>query len=253
MKNVVFMGFSGVQLEIARKFRTFHRHDHLYHVHAGTDGLQGHPDAIVLNCSDDMAIPRVDQILHQTRLPVLGIGAQRTHNCSEFVKGPYTPMTAQKLAEVLERPAEQQVVARPTGVSSETRSNSSISVLVVDDSVSVRNTMLARLASLGHSVDIATHGMEALSKIEKKQYALVFMDVMMPGIDGFETCKRIKKSAAAGGCSVYMLTSKDGMFDKVRGALSGCDGYLVKPLEPDKLLEVLKKHLTSSTPVPQPA
>ena len=115
-------------------------------------------------------------------------------------------------------------------------------MLVVDDSDIVQRTMVRKITEHGQRVDVAANGPDALAMLQGHRYKLVFLDVLMPGMDGFEVCKRIKKSAEYKSTAVYMLSSKDGMFDKVRGTMAGCNGYLVKPLEARKLREVLDKH-----------
>jgi DNA-binding response OmpR family regulator len=114
-------------------------------------------------------------------------------------------------------------------------------VLVVDDSDIVRRTMLRKINDYGHTTDLAANGEEAMALLLNNKYRVIFLDVMMPGLDGLEICKRIKRSAEYKGTAVYMLTSKDGMFDRVRATMAGCDGYLVKPLESKKLRDVLEK------------
>ncbi len=112
-------------------------------------------------------------------------------------------------------------------------------VLVVDDSFPVRKFMehkLPELTSEPLDVEFAQTGEEALQKIENAAYDLVFLDVVMPGVDGYKVCKRIKSQQSA---YVVMLTSKKSPFDKVRGAMSGCNAYVTKPPEDQRLREVL--------------
>lgn len=114
-------------------------------------------------------------------------------------------------------------------------------ILVVDDSDVALRFMLARLRRLGFEVSLANSGDEALRMLEQRQYAFVFLDVMMAGLDGFQTCKRIKQKEHTTGepPRVIMLTSKGGPIDKLRGTLAGCDGYLVKPLDELRLVKLL--------------
>lgn len=114
-------------------------------------------------------------------------------------------------------------------------------ILVVDDSDVALRFMQARLRRLGFEVSLANSGDEALRMLEQRQYAFVFLDVMMAGLDGFQTCKRIKQKEHAAGepPRVIMLTSKGGPIDKLRGTLAGCDGYLVKPLDELRLVKLL--------------
>jgi two-component system, cell cycle response regulator len=120
-------------------------------------------------------------------------------------------------------------------------------VLVVDDNASVRMFMKAKLAPFHFEVDFAETGEEAVGLTGQREYACVFLDVVLPGIDGYQVCKLIKANKhAIKKTAVVMLTSRSSPFDKLRGSLAGCDEYLTKPLDEDRLLEVIAKFLPSS-------
>ncbi|MBX3585949.1 MAG: response regulator [Ramlibacter sp.] len=120
-------------------------------------------------------------------------------------------------------------------------------VLVVDDNATVRAFMQAKLAPFGFEVDIAETGEEAIGLSGTQEYACVFLDVVLPGIDGYQVCKLIKSNKQAiKKTAVVMLTSRSSPFDKLRGSLAGCDEYLTKPLDEDRLLEVIAKFLPNS-------
>jgi len=120
-------------------------------------------------------------------------------------------------------------------------------VLVVDDNATVRMFMQAKLAPYGFEVDIAETGEEAIGLSASQEYACVFLDVVLPGIDGYQVCKLIKSNKQAiKKTAVVMLTSRSSPFDKLRGSLAGCDEYLTKPLDEDRLLEVIAKFLPGS-------
>ena len=116
-------------------------------------------------------------------------------------------------------------------------------VLVVDDNQTVREFMKSKLAAFRFNVDYAESGEQAIGFTGQKSYACVFLDVVMPGIDGYQVCKLIKSNRAAQKTTVIMLTSKDSPFDKIRGSMSGCDAYLTKPVDEEKLLETIAKFL----------
>jgi twitching motility two-component system response regulator PilG len=120
------------------------------------------------------------------------------------------------------------------------------SVLVVDDSATVRAFMRIKLASFQFDVDFAETGELAIEKANAKNYACIFLDIMMPGIDGYEVCKRLKSKAETKKTAVVMLTSKSSMIDKFRGTWSGCDAYLSKPVGEDELLATIAKFLPSA-------
>jgi two-component system cell cycle response regulator len=120
-------------------------------------------------------------------------------------------------------------------------------VLVVDDNASVRMFMKAKLAPFHFEVDFAETGEEAVGLTGTREYACVFLDVVLPGIDGYQVCKLVKANRQAiKKTAVVMLTSRSSPFDKLRGSLAGCDEYLTKPLDEDRLLEVIAKFLPSS-------
>lgn len=120
-------------------------------------------------------------------------------------------------------------------------------VLVVDDNATVRAFMQAKLAPFKFEVDFAENGEEAVGLTGTREYACVFLDVVMPGIDGYQVCKLIKgNKKAIKKTAVVMLTSRSSPFDKLRGSLAGCDEYLTKPLDEDRLLAVIAKFLPSS-------
>jgi two-component system, cell cycle response regulator len=126
----------------------------------------------------------------------------------------------------------------------ETRTNES--VLVVDDSATVRAFMRSRLAPFRFDVDYAENGEMAIDMAQSKNYTCIFLDILMPGMDGYQVCKRIKSSPATKGTAVVMLSSKSSAFDKFRGTWAGCDAYLGKPVAEDELLATIARFLPSA-------
>ena len=115
-------------------------------------------------------------------------------------------------------------------------------ILVVDDSAAVRKLMEVKLRLRGSDVDFAEDGETALSMARRCPYDLIFLDVMLPGIDGYDVCKRLKKEVRVS-CPVVMLTGRTSRIDRLRGTLASCDGYLTKPLSNDDLEATLNKFL----------
>jgi twitching motility two-component system response regulator PilG len=115
-------------------------------------------------------------------------------------------------------------------------------ILVVDDSATIRRSAETMLANEGCEVITAENGFEALSKITRYQPNLIFVDIMMPRLDGYQTCAIIKNNAEFKDTPVVMLTSKDGLFDKARGRVVGSDQYLTKPFTREELLGAVKQH-----------
>lgn len=125
------------------------------------------------------------------------------------------------------------------------------SVLVVDDSPTVRAFMRTRLAPFRLDVDYAENGEMAIEMTQAKNYTCIFLDVLMPGIDGYQVCKRIKSNPATKSTAVVMLSSKSSPFDKFRGNWGGCDAYLGKPASANELLTTIARFLPSARKVAQ--
>lgn len=118
-------------------------------------------------------------------------------------------------------------------------------ILVVDDSATIRRSAETMLAKDGCEVITAENGFEALSKITRHKPDLIFVDIMMPRLDGYQTCAIIKNNAEFRETPVVMLTSKDGLFDMARGRVVGSDQYLTKPFTREELLGAVKQHAAS--------
>jgi len=116
-------------------------------------------------------------------------------------------------------------------------------VLVIDDSKTIRRTAESLLAKAGCEVRTAEDGFEALGKIMEFQPDLVFVDIMMPRLDGYHTCALIKGNSTLQHTPVIMLSSKDGLFDRAKGRLVGAELYLSKPFTGEELLEAVRRHL----------
>jgi len=115
-------------------------------------------------------------------------------------------------------------------------------ILLVDDSATIRRSAETMLAAEGYDVVTAENGFEALSKIARHHPDLVFVDIMMPRLDGYQTTAIIKNNEDYRTTPVVMLTSKDGLFDKARGRVVGSDQYLTKPFTREELIEAVRQH-----------
>ena len=116
-----------------------------------------------------------------------------------------------------------------------------LKVLVVDDSNTIRRSAEIFLKQGGHEVLLADDGFDALAKINDYQPDLVFCDILMPRLDGYQTCAIIKRNARFASIPVVMLSSKDGVFDKARGRMVGSQDYLTKPFTKDQLLQAVQQ------------
>lgn len=115
--------------------------------------------------------------------------------------------------------------------------------LVVDDSKPVRKQVELELKLFGMQVDAVESGEQAFELLAERSYDMIFLDVVLPGVDGYQICKTIKKDKAKKKTPVIMLTSKSSPFDRVRGALAGCDTYLTKPVKQGAFQKVVQKYL----------
>ncbi|WP_372526934.1 PleD family two-component system response regulator [Piscinibacter sp.] len=118
----------------------------------------------------------------------------------------------------------------------------SVKVLVIDDSNTIRRSAEIFLKQGGYEVLLAEDGFDALSKVNDHQPDLIFCDILMPRLDGYQTCAIIKRNTKFASVPVIMLSSKDGLFDKARGRMVGSQDYLTKPFTKDQLLQAVEQH-----------
>ncbi len=128
--------------------------------------------------------------------------------------------------------------------STQSRSLNGLKILVVDDSKTIRRTAETLLTKEGCQVFTAIDGFDALSKIADHQPDLIFVDIMMPRLDGYETCSLIKHNKVFKETPVIMLSSKDGLFDRARGRIVGSEQYLTKPFTKDELLGAISNQIS---------
>ena len=114
-------------------------------------------------------------------------------------------------------------------------------VLVIDDSNTIRRSAEIFLKQGGHEVLLAEDGFDALSKVNDHKPDLIFCDILMPRLDGYQTCAIIKRNSHFSSVPVVMLSSKDGVFDKARGRMVGSQQYLTKPFTKDQLLQAVEQ------------
>lgn len=122
-----------------------------------------------------------------------------------------------------------------------------VRAMVVDDSQPVRKQLEIQLKMLGVSVELAENGEQAIELSKGNKYDIIFLDVVMPGIDGYKVCKFLKQNNHSKSTPVVMLTGKSSPFDKVKGSLSGCDTYLTKPLQHDEFQNIARKYIPQAS------
>ena len=128
--------------------------------------------------------------------------------------------------------------------------SSALKVMVIDDSKTIRRTAETLLKNVGCEVITAIDGFDALAKIVDHHPHIIFVDIMMPRLDGYQTCALIKSNRAFKSIPVIMLSSKDGLFDKAKGRIVGSDQFLTKPFSRDELLSAIKAHVPAFNIVP---
>ena len=123
-----------------------------------------------------------------------------------------------------------------------------LKVMVIDDSNTIRRSAEIFLGQAGCQVLLAEDGFDALAKIADHNPDVIFVDIMMPRLDGYQTCSLIKKNARLAATPVIMLSSRDGLFDRARGRMVGSDEYLTKPFTKDSLLKAVATHTRHAPP-----
>ena len=121
-----------------------------------------------------------------------------------------------------------------------------IKVMVIDDSNTIRKSAEIFLRPYGCQVILAEDGFEAMAKIVENQPDIIFVDITMPRLDGYQTCRLIKNNPIYQSTPVVMLSSKDGLFDKARGRMAGFNDYLTKPFTAEGLLSIIRSYTLQS-------
>jgi len=125
--------------------------------------------------------------------------------------------------------------------------NNIIKALVIDDSSVIRRLMGIALDRMGLEADFVDNGEKALKRLEQGEYDIIFLDIMMEGMDGYKVCKLIKSKPNTKEIPVIMLTSRDGAIDKIRGKLAGADHYLTKPVKMKEFKDTIEKYVPVDT------
>ena len=173
--------------------------------------------------------------LMATRLLRLLDQMQRTKERAAFAP-PKTDEAREATSAAAPRPA-------PRPAADQHGQTASRAALVVDDSLPVRRQIELELASFVRRVDLAEDGERALKFIENRPYDIIFLDVVLPGMDGYAICRQIKRDKRTKKTPVIMLTGKSSPFDRVKGKLAGCDTYLTKPVNKATFDKVVEKYL----------
>ncbi len=204
-------------------------------------------DIALVDADDPRAVDawRRDQRSHNNPAPAVMVSkAEGIDNGQVQIN---RPLTMKKVLGALDELASHLRQGGPNERSgaSVSAAPSNYTALVVDDSLSVRKFMEDRLDGLGVAVELhfAATGEQALALAEERPYDIIFLDIMLPGIDGYRVCKSLKASTKSRSSPVIMLTSKKSPFDRVKGSMAGCDAYLTKPPDGQRLEAIIRKYL----------
>ncbi len=132
-------------------------------------------------------------------------------------------------------------------VSDEKTEFSGLKVMVIDDSKTIRRTAEKLLSNAGCTVLTAENGFEALPIINNQHPDILFIDILMPRLDGYQTCSLVKSNPKFNSIPIIMLSSKDGLFDRAKGRVAGAEQYLTKPFTRDDLLDAIRTHLINKS------
>ncbi len=157
------------------------------------------------------------------------------------------PIVPARLLMLLDEVVKNEINASTEIVEKAVIDTHIMKILLVDDSPTVQKQMELYLRSLNIKVDFAGTGEEALHLLKINQYDAMFLDVILPGLDGYQICKIVRKMTEFKKLPIIMLTSKSSPFDKIRGSIAGCDAYLSKPINAATLLEAINKYKQQST------
>ncbi len=214
------------------------------------------PNVVVVNADDVSAVERwhAYHLMNEAKanISALMIGSKEPDDCKYFLG---RPLIANRLLVLLERIVTEEHEYMPASVfedsnapveSIEIKASSDIRVLVVDDSLPIRTQLKLALSDITKNVDFAEDGEQAMALLEENQYNIVFLDVVLPDVDGYKICKTIKRDPGKRKTPVVMLTSNSSPADRVKGKAAGCDTYIIKPVRREVFEEVVREFIESA-------
>ncbi|MFT5426003.1 MAG: two-component system cell cycle response regulator [Gammaproteobacteria bacterium] len=227
------------------------------------DDKNSKPEMMIVNFDDSKAVHEWQTLCIQdtdySSIPVIRVIRARARDTENY----YTrrPFIATRMLSLFERVAAKEFASYDDGAfkdddllessspgqgadeSGQADDKYLSSVLVVDDSLPVRMQMNMALKSYVNKIDMAETGEKALEFIKDNSYDLIFLDVILPGVDGYEICKTIKNDENSKATPVIMLTGNSSAADQVKGTLAGCDSYLIKPVKSDLFKETMARYI----------
>ncbi|MGR8953191.1 MAG: response regulator [Gammaproteobacteria bacterium] len=251
--KVGLQGFSGGNIEKLRKiFQATGNRARTYSLAGPADRI----DLLLVDIDEKTFFDRKN-LIHtmNPELPVVTVGtADKPEGAAYHIKGLLLATRVIRVLDQVKIPTEigqsliRSELAPEAGDYSESAGSaedktSAHAVLVVDDSELMRKVIALELkkASVPLRVDFAETGEEALAQATEKIYDFIFLDVMMPGMDGYETCSRIRKIAAMKKTPIIMLSARTSPLDEVKGVMAGCTSYITKPIKSDEFQNMLDR------------
>jgi two-component system, cell cycle response regulator len=261
--SVGVLGFDVAEFRLIRNVLKISacRPDGGYQICVGISAVES--DVLIVNADDASSLVSLRSISSKPNAPapLLVFGTEPTRPVGDtYCVRPLSPVKLLKLLDklVLDRqlqePANQifsgrREIGETSGgadqfvnISTTLGFPKSRRALVVDDSPTVRRQLEMELEASSIQVDSAETGESGLDLMARNDYDIIFLDVVLPGADGYQICKNIKKNPQLKQIPVVMLTSKSSPFDRVRGSLAGCDTYLTKPVDYQAFRQVLEKY-----------
>lgn len=236
---VAIFGIPEFEMELVERiFSVSESRDHVYRI---VDPTQiDTAEIALLDRSDADAANRYEQLHSQRQsFPTVTVASGGENGCEYWVKRPFTVtrmlgaldrLVEERLCDA-ERPQPQAQVPTESDGSAETSATPpAYKALVVDDSLPVRQQVSVALRRAGIAAEFAESGEQALQLIESRHYDIVFLDIVLPGKDGYEVCKTVKGNKDKQHIPVVILTAKSSPSDRIKGEVSGCDAYLTKPV-----------------------
>lgn len=245
------LGLSDSEARIIKSIGTLTRNRAQGSYLSGSDEEIASCDIVVVNMDDSDALYKLcaTDATHKQAVLALCSTTPPAEFCDYSITRPFGPAKLLAALDVIAKDLHEaaEIWKKPASLNlaGPQKSHTRLSALVIDDSPTVCKQLELELSNFNILADTAGTGEDGLGMLAKKQYDLVFLDVILPGMDGYQICRDIRKNSQTKQLPVIMLTSKSSPFDRVRGSLVGCSAYLTKPVDFNVFRETVGKYLES--------